>query len=89
LDGEETGRGGGIPRISVLVPMVVVVVEMEMVQKDASCEVAVDLGWSSIWEEDGRDSGRGVIGEGLTKVEEAFWTRERNHKSEQSVGYNK
>jgi hypothetical protein len=90
LDGEETGRGGGIPRISVLVPMVVVVVEMEMVQKDVSCEVAVDLGrWSSVWEEDGRVSGRGFIGGILPKVEEAFWTRERNHKSEQRVGYNK
>ena len=83
------GGGGGIPRISVLVPIVVVVVEMEMVQKDASCEVAVDLGGSSVWEEDRRNSGRGVIGGVLTKVEEAFWTRERNHKSEQRVGYNK
>ena len=69
-------------------PMVVVVVVV-VVQKDASCEVAVDLGRSSVWEEDGRDSGRGVIGGVLTKVEEAFWTRERNHKSEQRVGYNK
>jgi hypothetical protein len=60
----------GISKISVLVPTVVV--EMEIEQKDASCEVAVDLRGSSVWEEDGRDSGRGVIGEGLTKVEEGF-----------------
>ena len=84
----EGGRDG-ISRISVLVPTVVVVVEIEMMQKDASCEVAVDLRGSSVWEEDGRDSGRGVIGEGLTKVEEGFWTREMDHNSEQRVGYNK
>jgi hypothetical protein len=62
----------GISKISVLVPTVVVVVEMEMEQKDASCEVAVDLRGSSVWEEDGRDSGRGVIGVVLTNMEEGF-----------------
>ena len=68
-----TLEGGidGISKISVLVPTVVVV-EMEIEQKDASCEVAVDLRGSSVWEEDGRDSGRGVIGVVLTNMEEGF-----------------